>query len=134
VIGVWSGLLVPGVVAAVDSLVPTGAAADGYIKDHAGARLELAEVLATSAARSGISLPDTDAALAGVLRKYGKPATALDWAIVGILPDGRTAIGGGGGTAIESVGDVLAVVETPGADRYAELWAIPGFIYLGVKP
>ncbi|UAW09379.1 hypothetical protein SEA_KLEVEY_21 [Arthrobacter phage Klevey] len=133
-IGIWSGMLVPGVVAAVDSLVPTGAEADAYVKDHGGARLELAEVLSTSAARSGISLPDTDAALVGVLRKYGKPARDLDWAIIGVLPDGRTAIGGGGGTAIESVGDVLAVVESPGEGRYAELWAVPGFIYLGIKP
>lgn len=131
---VWSGLLVPGVFAAVDDYAPTGAAADAALAAHAGPRIELSEVLAASAAVHGLNLPRTDERTAAALRRYGSPAEELGSGIVGILPDGRLALGLGGGRTVESLGESLGIVADPGAGRYAELWEIPGALYLQRMP
>lgn len=126
-------MIVPRVVAAVDGIVPTGAEADEYVRTAPGGRLELAEVLSAAAGSLGIGLPRTDAELVPILRKYGRATSTFRWAVVGVLPDGRTALGTGGPTAVESLGDVVGIVTDPGAGRYVELWEIPGVIYLGGK-
>lgn len=128
--GVWAGLLVGRVFAAVDSLIDTGAEADGILAALSGPRLDLSEALSASAAVYGIQLPRSDDRAAYALRRYGRPAAVLEFGVVGILPDGRLALGAGSGRAIESLGEVLGIVATPGAGRYTELWEIPGAVYM----
>lgn len=125
----WAGLLVGRVLAAVDSLLPTGAAVDGYVRAHTGPRIELSEPLSASAGVYGVRLPRTDDRALAVLRRYGRPAEGLGFGVVAATADGRLAVGVGGGRTIESAGPVLAIVSVPGEGRYTELWEIPGADY-----
>lgn len=128
--GVWAPALLGRVFAVVDAVVATGAEADAALLASSGPRLHLSEPLAASADVYSLRLPGDDERALPALRRHGSPAGELGAGVVGVLPDGRLALGVGGGRAIESIGECLAVVSDPGPGRYIELWEIPGAVYL----
>lgn len=90
--------------------------------------LELAEVVAGVASLYEINLPDSDAFLLPVLRRYGRAVGGLARGVVGFTADGRPGLGVGRG-AVESDGeDLVHLYEVP-AGRYVEFWTIPDITY-----
>lgn len=126
---IWIQLMVAAVTAQAPSLVATGADADVLALEH-GAGIELAEILAGVAAALEDWLPDTDAALAAVVTRDGQPTKELDQAgLLVVRAGGGLGFAVGRGMVVESVGESLAIIQTPGAGRYSAGYRLPGYKY-----
>ncbi|GAA1812328.1 hypothetical protein [Nesterenkonia flava] len=80
-----------------------------------------------------VRVPDTDARLLEFLRRGGHAGSRRCWWMVARVRDeDRVALLTPAG-AVESIGEHLALVESPEEDRYTEVFCLPGLWYMGVR-